>query len=155
MDQETESQNGKMAPVFVYLVNDTAETNLSVLTSSPVLFFTAPRYLLHFSLLDCDLALTLILSLDFFCSVSRSYRLFATPWTAACQAPLAMGFHRQEYWVPISFPRGSSQPRDRACLSCIPCIGRQILSITPPGKPLDTLYLSGKKLITRVSPYHR
>ena len=24
--------------------------------------------------------------------------LFATPWTVACQAPLSMGFHRQEYW---------------------------------------------------------
>ena len=25
-------------------------------------------------------------------------RLFATPWTAAYQAPLPMGFSRQEYW---------------------------------------------------------
>ena len=25
-------------------------------------------------------------------------RLFATPWTVACQAPLFMGFSRQEYW---------------------------------------------------------
>ena len=25
-------------------------------------------------------------------------RLFVTPWTVACQAPLSMGFHRQEYW---------------------------------------------------------
>ena len=23
---------------------------------------------------------------------------FATPWTVACQAPLSMGFFRQEYW---------------------------------------------------------
>ena len=128
--------------MFAYLVNDRAETNLNVLTSNPVLFFTAPRFLLYLSLSDCVPALTLILSLDFFRSVSRSYRLFVTPWTAARQAPLSMGFHRQEYWVPISFPRGSSQPRD---LSCIPCIGRQILSIASPRKPLDTLYLSGKK----------
>ena len=27
-----------------------------------------------------------------------SVRLFATPWTAACQAPPSMGFSRQEYW---------------------------------------------------------
>ena len=35
-------------------------------------------------------------------SLSR-VQLFATPWTAACQAPLSMGFSRQEYWsgVPI------------------------------------------------------
>ena len=30
-------------------------------------------------------------------SLSR-VRLFATPWTAAHQAPLSMGFSRQEYW---------------------------------------------------------
>ena len=24
-------------------------------------------------------------------------QLFATPWTVACQAPLSMGFSRQEY----------------------------------------------------------
>ena len=31
-------------------------------------------------------------------------QLFATPWTAAHQAPLSMGFSRQEYWsgVPLS-----------------------------------------------------
>ena len=27
-----------------------------------------------------------------------------TPWTAACQAPLSMGFPRQEYWSALPFP---------------------------------------------------
>ena len=31
-------------------------------------------------------------------------RLFATPWTIAHQAPLSMGFPRQEYWSGLSFP---------------------------------------------------
>ena len=33
-------------------------------------------------------------------------RLFATPWTVAHQAPLSMGFSRQEYWsgLPFSSP---------------------------------------------------
>ena len=33
-------------------------------------------------------------------------RLLATPWTAAYQAPLSMGFSRQEYWsgVPLPYP---------------------------------------------------
>ena len=31
-------------------------------------------------------------------------RLSATPWTAACQAPLSMGFSRQEYWSGLPFP---------------------------------------------------
>ena len=39
-------------------------------------------------------------------SLSR-VRLLATPWTAAHQAPLSMGFSRQEYWsgVPLPSPR--------------------------------------------------
>ena len=31
-------------------------------------------------------------------------QLFATPWTAARQAPLSMGFSRQEYWSGLIFP---------------------------------------------------
>ena len=33
--------------------------------------------------------------------------LFATPWTVAYQAPLSMGFSRQEYWsqLPLPSPR--------------------------------------------------
>ena len=36
-------------------------------------------------------------------SLSR-VRLFVTPWTVACQAPLSMGFSRQEYWNGLPFP---------------------------------------------------
>ena len=31
-------------------------------------------------------------------------RLFATPWTAAHQAPPSMGFSKQEYWSGLPFP---------------------------------------------------
>ena len=31
-------------------------------------------------------------------------QLFATPWTVACQAPLSMGYSRQEYWSGFPFP---------------------------------------------------
>ena len=30
-------------------------------------------------------------------------------------------------WVTISHSRGSFQPKDRTCISCVSCIGRQIL----------------------------
>ena len=30
-------------------------------------------------------------------------RLFATPWTVAYQAPLSVGFSRQEYWSGFPF----------------------------------------------------
>ena len=36
-------------------------------------------------------------------SLSR-VRLSATPWTVAQQAPLPMGFSRQEYWSGLPFP---------------------------------------------------
>ena len=37
-------------------------------------------------------------------------RLFATPWTVACQAPLFMGFSRQEYWSGLPFPSPGNLP---------------------------------------------
>ena len=35
---------------------------------------------------------------------AQSCRLLATPWTAAYQAPLSMGFSRQEYWSGVPLP---------------------------------------------------
>ena len=39
--------------------------------------------------------------------------LLATPWTVVCQAPLYMGFSRQEYWsvLPCHPPGDLSDPR--------------------------------------------
>ena len=37
-------------------------------------------------------------------------RLFVTPWTAAHQAPLSMGFLRQEYWGGLPFPPPGDLP---------------------------------------------
>ena len=31
-------------------------------------------------------------------------QVFATPWTVAHQAPLSMGFSRQEHWSGLPFP---------------------------------------------------
>ena len=36
-------------------------------------------------------------------SLSRVW-LLATPWTSAYQAPLSMGFSRQEYWSGVPLP---------------------------------------------------
>ena len=39
--------------------------------------------------------------------------LCATPWTADCQAPLSLGFSRQEYWVGChALLQGISRPQD-------------------------------------------
>ena len=67
----------------------------------------------------------LILTLTLCIAYTLSHvQLFAITWTTACQAPLFMGFSRQEYWSGLPPPGGSSQPRDRTHVSCI---GRRIL----------------------------
>ena len=37
-------------------------------------------------------------------------QLFVTPWTIAHQAPLSMGFPRQEYWSGLPFPSPGDLP---------------------------------------------
>ena len=37
-------------------------------------------------------------------------QLFATLWTVAHQAPLSMGFSKQEYWSGLSFPTARDFP---------------------------------------------
>ena len=52
-------------------------------------------------------------------------QLFANPWARARQAPLSMGFSRQEYWSglpcpsPEVLPNPGIKPRDRTQVSCI------------------------------------
>ena len=38
------------------------------------------------------------------CSITKSRPTLVTPWTIAHQAPLSMGFSRQEYWSGLPFP---------------------------------------------------
>ena len=56
-------------------------------------------------------------------------RLFVTLQTVVHQAPLSMGFSRQEYWsvLPCSPPPGDLPNPGIEPASCISCIGRQIL----------------------------
>ena len=35
--------------------------------------------------------------------VAKSCPMLATPWTATCQAPLSMGFPKQEEWSGLPF----------------------------------------------------
>jgi len=44
------------------------------------------------------------------CCVLSSIWLFPTPWTMAHQAPLSMGFPRQEYWSGLPFPPPGDLP---------------------------------------------
>ena len=52
--------------------------------------------------------------------VAKLCLTLATPWTAARQAPLSMGFSRQEYWsgLPFPSPRGLLNPGIESRSSC-------------------------------------
>ena len=43
-------------------------------------------------------------------SVPKSCLTLTTPWTVACQAPLSMGFLRQEYWSGLPFLSSEDLP---------------------------------------------
>ena len=43
-------------------------------------------------------------------------QLFVTPWTAAYQAPLSLGFSRQEYWSGVPLP--SPLDPGNSCETC-------------------------------------
>ena len=42
--------------------------------------------------------------------VTQSCPTLVTPWTVACQAPLSMGFSRQEYWSGLLLPSPGDLP---------------------------------------------
>ena len=45
--------------------------------------------------------------------ITKLYPTLGTPWTAACGAPLSMGFSRQEYWRGLPFPSPVTEYRCR------------------------------------------
>ena len=62
-------------------------------------------------------------------------RLFATPWTVALQAPLSMGFSRQEYWSGLPFPSPGDLP-DLRIEPRSPTLQADTLTSEPPAKPI-------------------
>ena len=59
---------------------------------------------------------------------------FVTPWTAACQTPLSMGFSRKEYWnvQPCPSPGDLSDP---GCKVTSPALAGGFFTTEPPGRP--------------------
>ena len=75
-------------------------------------------------------------------------RLFVTPWTVAPQAPLSMGFSRQEYWSGLSFPSPGDLPNPGMEPES-PALQADALSSEPPGKPImpATILMIGNSII--------
>ena len=69
-------------------------------------------------------------------SCFSSIQLFATPWTAAPQAPLSVGFPAGILeWVTVLSSRGYSWHKDWTSISCISCITGRFFTTEPLGKP--------------------
>ena len=60
-------------------------------------------------------------------------QLFVTPWTVAHQAPLSMGFSRQEYWSGLPFPSPGNLP-DPGIKPGSPALQADSLPFEPSGK---------------------
>ena len=73
-------------------------------------------------------------------SLSR-VQLFATPWTVAHQAPLSMGFSRQEYWSGLPFSSPGDHPNPGIEPES-PALQADSLSSEPPGKPQYMMLLN-------------
>ena len=61
-------------------------------------------------------------------------QLFVTPWTVAHQAPLSMGFSRQEYWSGLPFPPPRDLPNPGIEPSS-PALASRFFTTEPAGKP--------------------
>ena len=64
-------------------------------------------------------------------------RLFVTPWSVAHQAPLSMGFPRQEYWRGLPFPilGDLSDPGIEPVSPGSHALAGRFFTTEPPGKP--------------------
>ena len=68
--------------------------------------------------------------------VPKSCPTLMTPWTIAYQAPLSMGFSRQEYWSELPFPSPGNLP-DPGIKPGSPALQADSLPTEPPGKPKE------------------
>ena len=108
---------------------------------------------------------SLRLNIRFFFSFCGSYfvfvvvqslscvQLFATSWAIACQAPLSMGFPRQEYWSGLLFPSPRYLPNP-GMEPISPALTDGFFTTEPPGKRsyFRSLYQVSEVVITN---YHK
>ena len=80
-------------------------------------------------------------------SQSVMFDSFVTPWTVAVQAPLSVGFSRQEYWSELPFPFPEHLP-DPGIKPASPALAGRFFTTEPAGKPLENIsFILERKLI--------
>ena len=111
---QTDKSHSKLVDVFS---SNVVDISLICLLPFPQLLVTDPIFLWRNCLSLCHMAF-LGLQSRILCSsghgdgglVTKSCSTLATPWTVAHQAPLSMGFSRQEYWSGLPFPSPGDLP---------------------------------------------
>ena len=90
------------------------------------------------------------------CSARLPSSLFATPQTVAHQAPLSLGFSRQEYWNGLPFPLPGALPISgtEPMSPVSPALVGRFFTTTPPGKPIAA-YTEPRSMAYGVNPTHR
>ena len=106
-----------------------------------VIYLSSNHYILGiviytFILYKNDICYLCIIFLHIYVHTQSLHRvqLFVTPWTTAHQAPLSMGFPRQEYWSGLPFPSPGDLPNPGIEPSS-PALAGGFLTTEPSGKP--------------------
>ena len=82
-------------------------------------------------------------------------QLFATPLTVAHQAPVLVGFPRQEYFsgLPFPSPRDLPDPGIKLASPVSPALAGQFFPAEPPGQPgIARADYSNRSEMSRLSP---
>ena len=116
----------------------------------PILLFSSIS--LHCSLKKAFLSLLAILwnsAFSWVCAVLSCFscvQLFVMPWTIIGQAPLSMGFSRQDYWSGLPFPSTGdfSRLKDEPTSPEAPALAADSLSLALPGKTVHKVRLALK-----------
>ena len=77
-----------------------------------------------------------------------------TPWTVAHQAPLSMGFSRQEYWSGWPFPSPGDLPHQGIKTVSL-ALQADSLPSEPPGKPSNALGSQQRLPLPSIPKGHR
>ena len=97
----------------VVLAPATQQSESAIHIHTATLFQTPFAYGSHRALNRIPCAIQYVLANYLFyicCCHCLVDKLFATPWTVACQAPLSMIFSRQEHWSGLPFPPPGELP---------------------------------------------
>ena len=98
-----------------------------------ILFFRFYSHIDYYRLLSrgpCAMQKVILL---FLVQLLSHVGIFVTTWTGTHQAPLSMGYPRQEYWSELPFPSPEDLPDPG--IGPVSLLAGRFFTIEPPGKP--------------------